>query len=829
MLTREKCRALVFFMSIMVCTIGMQAQQGGGVYGSVKSPGNQPVEAATVALLKTNDSSLVQTVVTDKTGYFAFHRLKKGSYFLKITAVGYKDLISPSIDYEGEDSRERIAIVLLSGQPKELKEAVVITHKPLVENKIDKMVVNVDASTTNTGLSALEVLEKSPGITVDNDGNVSLKGKRGVVILIDGKPTYLNAADLSNYLKNMPANQLSQVEIMTQPPANYDASGNSGLINLVTKRTGNSGLSGTLTTSAIVAKYFKNTNSLNFNWRTGKLNFFGSYGYSWWEGFNDINNDKSLRSDQFQPFSRYVQEFTFGRYSDRSHSFRAGVDIFADKRTTLGFSLNGNVDKQSFTSASRSEIFDSLRRYVQYNDAWSQNSTPQTHLGFNVNLQRKLDEKGGEVTADADYIFYHTPGQEYSNNYLYNADNTPSEDPYLLKGQLPSRINIYSFKSDLKRPMKNSATLEAGIKTSYVKTDNNAQYDLYNHAGQVWEPDYAFSNHFIYKENINAAYINYKKEIHKFSLQAGLRAEQTIADGDQTVRDTSFHHNYLQLFPTVYINYHRTDKSVFGLSYGRRVERPDYQALNPFLFQLDRYTYDKGNPDLQPQFSHNVEASYNFKGQLNITANYSITTDMISDVLITIKQPADSNYTTYNTSQNIASFENMGVSVNFGKQVAPWWTINIFGNIFYNHYKGVIEGQFVDLRHVSFVGNFSSQFSLQRGWSAEISGFYNGPGYDGSALLTQGRGMFSLGAEKKVLKGKASLKLNVRDPLYLMRYQSTSDLAQGVTRTRYAWDNRRAILTLVYHFGKTNNSQVQNKGGAGDEQSRVRGSGDSSR
>ncbi len=244
--------------------------------------------------------------------------------------------------------------------------------------------VNVDASSTNSGLSALEVLERSPGVTVDNDGNVSLKGKQGVIILVDGKPTYLNALDLSNYLKNMPANQLSQVEIMSQPPAKYDASGNSGLINLVTKKTHNDGFSGTVTSSAIVAKYFKNTNSLNFNWKTGKINFFGNYGYSWWEGFNDIENDKSLRSDQFTPFNRYVQEHTFGRYSDRSHTFRLGADLFAGQRTTLGVAVNGTVDKESVTSASLANIYDSLHQFVQYNDAWSQNRSPQTHLGFNL-------------------------------------------------------------------------------------------------------------------------------------------------------------------------------------------------------------------------------------------------------------------------------------------------------------------------------------------------------------------------------------------------------------------------------------------------------------
>jgi hypothetical protein len=207
--------------------------------------------------------------------------------------------------------------------------------------------VNVDASPTNTGLSALEVLEKSPGVTVDNDGNISLKGKQGVQIFIDGKPAYLSGQDLVNYLRNMPSNQLDQIEIMTQPPAKYDAAGNSGIINFKTKKNINNGFNGSITTSAIIAKYFKNTNSINFNWRKGRTNFFGNYGYSYWEGFNDINITRYLREDRSLPFNRYVEQHTFGRFSGRFHNFKAGVDYFANDKTTLGFTVNGFVEKKN--------------------------------------------------------------------------------------------------------------------------------------------------------------------------------------------------------------------------------------------------------------------------------------------------------------------------------------------------------------------------------------------------------------------------------------------------------------------------------------------------
>jgi len=820
-------RKLHLFISLCLALFGctdLSAQQA-KITGSVTTADHKPAEAATVSLLKSKDSSLVKISLTDKTGAYEFERLKKGNYFLRVVFVGISPYSGPPIELAADTSTQSLATITLSGRAAELKSVTVTSRKPLIENKIDKTVVNVDASPTNTGLSVLEVLEKAPGVTVDNDGNVSLKGKQGVIILIDGKPTYLNAKDLANYLTNLPSSQLEQVEIMTQPSAKYDASGNSGLINLVTKKNKNNGFNGSLSTSAIVAKYFKNTNSLNFNWRHGITNVYGNYGYSYWEGFNDITNGKSLREDQSLPFSRYVEQSTFGRYSSRAHTFKAGIDIFANKKTSFGLGVNGNLNKESFTSSTRADIYDSLHRFVQYNNANSQNRSPLTNIGFNFNFQRKLDDKGKELSADADYVSYNTPGHQYTNNYLYNADNIPSENPYLLDGQLPSIIHIYTLRSDYKQPLSGNATLEAGVKASYVKTDNDAAYLLYDNTDKIWKPDSTVSNHFIYKENINAAYLNLQKKINKWSIQLGLRAEQTIADGNQIVKSNSFHKNYLQFFPTAYFSYQQSEHHTFGLSYGRRVERPDYSDLNPFQIQTDRYTYDQGNPNLQPQYSHNIELSYNYKGQLNVTANYTSTTDIINNVVITVKQPGDSNYTTYYTSQNIASQQNIGLSANYSRQLTRWWTINVFGNLFRNHFKGVIEGENIDVSSTSFNGNFSSQFNFNTGWSAELSGFYRAHGYQGSATYAQGSGMFSLGGGKQVLKGKGTIRLNLRDPLYLMDYKSTIGLNKGITRVRYVWDNRRAILSFTWRFGKSGNSSAQHKTSSDDEQSRVKSGG----
>lgn len=816
---------LLLFVSIIA-----DAQTGNKITGIVKADA-KPIEAATISLLKLKDTSLVKIAVTDKNGVYEFEKIKEGSYFLQAEAVGFKKMLTPI--RVNENTITNVDEIKLTSEQQNLSNVSVSARRPLIENKIDKTVVNVDASPTNTGLSALEVLEKSPGVTVDNNGNISLKGKRGVIILIDGKPAYLSGEDLTNYLKNMSSNQLDQIEIMSQPSAKYDASGNSGVINIKTKKNRNEGFNGNFSTSAIFAKYFKNTNSINLNWRKGKINIYGNYGYSHWEGFNEIYIDRSSRLNRHTPFDRYSEQYTYGKYKGLPQNFKAGVDWFANKKSTFGFAITGNFENDKFTSTSRANIFDSTHTFVQYNDAKSQTHDPWTNLGFNLNLQQKLDTSGKELSIDADYILYRTKGNQYSNNYLYSAkgillpDTDPNNpNPYLLNGYLPANIDIYSFKSDYKQPLKKNTTLEAGIKLSYVKTDNDAQYTLFNNVDSVWEKDTKRSNHFLYKENINAAYVNLQKQIKKFGIQLGLRAEQTVVDGNQVTRDTVFHLNYTRLFPTAYFSYNLNDKNTFGLSYGRRIERPSYQSLNPFQYQLDRYTYRQGNPNLQPQFSHNIELSYNHKGELNISTNYTTVSDIINDVLLTVKQPGDSNYTTYQTTLNVASSRNIGLSINYNKQLKKWWTLNVFANIYNNQYSGVVDDEHINVSLTAFSGNMSNQFNFSKGWSAELSGFYSSKQLESSAILSQPMGMFSLGGGKKILKDKGSIRLNLRDPFYIMSFRGSTDLNRGYTKIHSYWDNRRVIFTFTYRFGSNNNQSPRKRTtGAEDEQNRVKSGG----
>lgn len=820
-------KKLFTLILIAVASLAQAQTKSGKIIGSLKNADGKAVEAATVSLMDAVKKSLVKVSITNKEGSFEFERIPEGKFFLAIAAAGYSEVKSDVLEITVD--KKAIDAGAFTAQPvsKDLGNVEVVSKRPLIENKIDKTVVNVDASPSNTGLSALEVLEKSPGIVIDNNDNISIKGKSGVIVLIDGKQTYLSGQDLANYLRNMPSNQLDQIEIMTQPSAKFDASGNSGIINIKTKKSKANGFNGSVNNSAIFANYYKNTSGLNFNWRKNSINLFGNYGVALWEGFNEIHINRAFRKDANTPFNSYFDQNTFGRFSGYPHNFKLGLDVFATKNTTIGAVVTGNFDTRKFRSEGVNNIYDSLHTLNKINRSVSETKDPWTNLGGNINFRHLLKKKGAEITADADYVIYRTKGNQYSDNYLYNTDGslaTPpagQQNPYLLKGYLPAEIDIYTFKTDYSQPLGKNGKLEAGLKASYVKTDNDAQYTYYDAAQVKWLVDNGRSNHFLYEEKINAAYVNLQQQVKKLGVQLGLRVEQTMVKGNQLAQSKTFNREYTKLFPTVYLSYKKNDKNTFGLSYGRRIERPGYQDLNPFQYLLDRYTFRQGNPELQPQFSHNVELSYNYKGRLNISANYTNTTDIINDIIKTINEPGNEYPLTFQVKDNVAKRTNIGLSVSWNQPIKKWWTVNFFTNVYNNHYTGFIGVEKIDIAFTSFNTNISNNFQFGEGWSGEVSGFYNHRNYGSSVILAEPMGMFSLGLGKQVLKGAGTIRVNARDPFWIMRFKGYTEMDKFTTDINSRWDNRRLVVSFNFRFGKGQQQQQRKRGSSDEEQSRA--------
>ncbi|MDP4248432.1 MAG: TonB-dependent receptor, partial [Bacteroidota bacterium] len=715
-------------------SIATLAQQNPGkLTGTIQDGTHRAIQSATLTLLSAKDSSLVGRTASDKTGHFEFLSLPEGKYLLTATAVNHNSVHLPAAEISASAPSVDLKPIVLEQSAKELAAIAVIGKKPFIEQKADRMVINVDASPSNAGSTAMDVLEKSPGVTVDKDDNISLKGKQGVMIMIDNKPTYLSAAQLASYLKSLPASAIDQIELMTNPSAKYDASGNSGIINIKTKKNKMQGFNGSVMLTHTQGVYPKPSGSLNLNYRTGKFNLFLNGGYSRWAGFQQLDiTRKYLDTTPAKTVNSIFSQSTHMHFDNPSLNLKFGVDYYLNKHTTLGFVLSGFQNHEHDRSGSTiflenpNNSVDSIVYSPSRIDALWKNTS------INLNLSHQFDSTGTELTADADYIRYASGSSQFFDNISYNPDYTQKGET-ILTGDLPSTINIYSFKSDFTHPFNKTLKFEGGIKTSYVNTDNIANYD--NVINNIPYMDTTKTNHFLYRENVNAVYINLNKQAGKWGIQAGLRYENTnysghqLGNGSQSNRDSTFSRSYGDLFPTLYISYQLNPKNQFTINYGRRIDRPAYQDLNPFLFFLDQYTYQAGNPYLQPQFTNNIEFSHTYRQFLTTTLNYSHTDNFFTE---TFEQQG---HATIVRRGNIGSRQNAGIAVSAQVHVTKQWMAILYTNLNYSKFSGFLYGENLDVSATNLLLNINNQFSLGKGWDAELSGFYRTKGVEGQIII----------------------------------------------------------------------------------------------
>lgn len=821
-----------FFSLLAAAVIGMSsyAQTGGKITGSIKDGGNQKIiDAASVSLLQAKDSALVKVAVTDKDGNFSFDNLKEGNYLVLATSVGHSKTFSSKISITSNALLANAGVLQLVPAEKELKEVSVSAKKPLVERKIDRTIVNVDASITNAGGTAMEVLEKSPGVTVDKDGNISLKGKSGVVVYLDGRPSYLSGADLANMLRNMTAAQLEQIEIMTNPPAKYDAAGNSGVINIKTKKNKMFGYNGNVTTGYTQGRYARFNESLSFNYRNKKFNFFSNLNYNRNHRSQELYIVRNFRDANTKAVKSIFDQSTY--MEDQRHYYYAkvGVDYTVSKNTTFGLVLNGFYNPSLWQSNTRTYIYDPNYNLTDITTATTENSEKWKNFSSNFNIRTKLDTAGQEISADIDFIQYKaTSTQPLTSSYYDNMGNL-KQAPDVLNGTLPTNIKIYSGKIDYTLPLKKDAKFEAGFKTSFVTNDNNARYDSVKAGYSVL--DSGRSNHFIYDENINAAYVNYSRPLgKKWSAQLGLRVENTNSNGvskgytfstaeDRFVyTETKFKKSYTQLFPTVYLQYTANEKNQFVINYGRRIRRPDYEDMNPFVHFLDRYTFEQGNPNISPQFSHNIELSHTYKGFLTTTLNYTATNSIIQQVL----EQNDQTNETFIKKANIASAKQIGLEVTANKSITKWWSGNIYANVYNNRFTGLVNNENISTSITTFMVQAQQQFKFAKTWTAEVSGFYRTKGLEG-VIYIKPMAQLNAGISKQVLKNKGTIRLNVRDIFAGGVFKGYSKYGTVDATFRNVNDSRAVSLNFTYRFNKGKLKAGSNKrNGASDEESRVK-------
>jgi iron complex outermembrane receptor protein len=813
---------LTAFLLILVALPAAAQAISGKIDGVVKDEKGQPVEAASVTLLNAKDSTRSRQTVTDKNGHYAFEHIPGGSYLVSASSVGFTVRYSPSFELTANRVSHVLAPLVLPAASVSLREIAVVAKRAPVEQKADRTIINVDASPSNAGSTAMDVLEKAPGVTLDKDDNISLKGKQGVAIMVDGKPTYLSAAQLAAYLRSLPASAIDQIELMTNPSAKYDASGNSGIINIKTKKNKLKGFNGNLNLTHTQGVYPKPSGSLNLNYRTGQFNFFLNAGYSHWEGFQVLNiTRKYLDDDASKTINSIFSQVSVMHFTNPEANLKFGMDYYLTPKTTVGFVVSGFRNQELDQSGSNIQLLSPSYALDSLVYSPNTNNTTWKNGSANLNFRHQFDSAGRELTADLDYVRYGGISNQYFDNLTYTPDMTLL-DQSIITGHLPSTIKIYTVKSDYTHPLAGGYKLETGIKFSDVNTDNTADY--YNMVNSKPEVDTTKTNRFLYRENINATYVNLTKQYGKFTVQAGARLENTNYSGHQlgnglTVinNDSSFSRSYVNLFPTLYLTYQASEKNTLTLNYGRRIDRPAYQDLNPFLFFLDEFTYQAGNPYLQPQYTQNVELSHTYKHFLTTTLNYSFTRNFFSE---TFEQ---SGQATIVRNGNIGSRQNAGLSVSAQVPVAKWWTAILYTDLNYNKFTGMLYGQNIDVSATTLLLNINNQFSFSHGWAGEISGFYRTKGVEGQVIVYP-LGQGSAAISKKIMKDKASLKLAIRDILYTNQPHGYINFQETDATFHNRRDSRQVAMTFSWNFGKPLKGVSGGKraSGAGEEQSRVK-------
>ncbi len=811
---------ITFFLAFILGSLTSLAQTNRGrIVGTVTTANQKALESATVALLKAKDSSIVESGMSDQTGTFEFDKIADGNYLVLVSAVGYSPSYSPA-----EISPKNLNVILktieLTVRSQSMAGVVVTAKRPPIEVRAGKTLVNVDASPTNAGLNVLEILEKSPGVAVDNDGNVSLKGKSGVLILIDGKQTYLSGTQLAAFLRSIQASGLDQIEIMTNPPAKYDASGNAGVINIKTKKGTIKGMNGSVSLTYNQGFYPKYFAGANFNYRNESLNVFGSYDGGQWEGLGVLTIDRNFyKSSQFSGSS---DQSTSRHNKSNWHNLKLGLDYNFTKKDVAGIVISGNLNpwKNWQNGFSNLRDADGSINTVLLSDAYNANETKSINTNFNY--KHTFDSTGREWTVDLDQGYYKNQGTNFLTTEIYDPGEVKRGHTILLDGDLPSVIRIYTAKTDYVHPFSKTMKLEAGLKTSFVNTDNNVIYQRDTSTG--WKTDLQRTNHFIYKENVNAAYAILTKTFKKWEFTGGLRLENTNASGTQKLNDSSFQRNYTNLFPNAGAVYTINDKHQLSFAYSRRIRRPDYEDLNPFTFFLDSLTYGQGNPYLQPEFSNRTELSHTYNKFLTTTFSFTQTNSIITEIL---KQNTEKR-TTFQTKENFSRLQQFGLSVSLNKQLVKWWNLNVYAGVFSNQYDGLYtDGAANTPVHIAvtnFDGNLTNSFTFADTWTGELSGWFNSNPSEG-LLIGRPMGAVNAAIAKSVMNKKATIKFGVRDIFRTTNFSGYSryaDVDLDISNNRRR-DNRVFNISFTYKFGKSNIAPARRRNsGANEEQSRVK-------
>jgi len=804
-------KQLIYLIIVSFFGLTSQAQ----VSGYAKDAQGAPVKSATISLLAVKDSAIIKLALTKENGAYTFSNIKEGKYLVKAGLVEYQPAYSSILEVGG--FAVTVPDLNLTKMPGNLKGVVVTAQKPMLEVKADKMIVNVEGTINSVGSDGLELLRKSPGVLVDKDDNISLSGKNGVQIYIDGRPSPLGGQDLSSYLKSLNSSQIEAIEIITNPSAKYEAAGNGGIINIRLKKNKSFGTNGSANAGWNIGTYAKYNAGLNLNYRNAKVNLFGNYGFN--KGINESTIDiyRTVADSLFDQKGLMTMR-------NESHNYKMGMDYFINKKNTIGVIVNGTFSDPRIYNKSNTPISYFPSKTVN-RILTADNSSIMKRDNVNVNLNYSyIVPSGKSLVVNADHGYYDINSNQFQPNYYFNATGQVPISSVIYRMIAPTTININSLKADWEQPFK-KGTLGFGGKAAFIKTDNDFQ--RYNVIGGSDQLDKDRSNRFNYQENISAAYVNYNRSLKGITVQAGLRMENTVSRGASTGLkaaaagyqsfEEKFRRNYTNLFPSAAVTFNKNPKNQYSISYSRRIDRPNYQDLNPFEFKLDEYTFQKGNINLRPQYTNSIGITNTYQFKLTTTLNYSHVKDLFTQVIDTAEKSK-----AFISKRNLATQDVVSLNISYPFRYKAY---SMFANMnsFYTHYNADFgEGRKIKVNAGGLSLYIQNSLKISKTWTAELTAFYNAPTvYQGTI---KARSLYSIdaGLQKQVLKGKGTVKASVSDIFRTLRFRGLSEFAGQRSDFTSRWESRQFKLNFVYRFGSNQVKAARQRGtGADDEMKRV--------
>lgn len=776
--------------------------------GTVQDSLGKSLPFVSVAILKT-DSSLVKATATNEQGEFTFEKISAGKYFIKAFSVGYSKKYTQVFEVQNEDLQ--ISRILLFETVTQLKEVQVTTKRPFIEQQLDRMVVNVANSIVASGSTALEVLTKAPGITVDfQREQIELKGKDGVAVQIDGKLSYLSGADLVAMLRSMSSDNIDKIEIITNPSARYDAAGNAGIINIRLKKNVNLGTNGLLTLGAGTGQHYRTRSSLQLNHRNDKLNIFGNYSINKGGNFWDLTLERNQPDGNLR---NYVNQKTHLIFDDLGQNAKAGMDYSLSKNTTIGIVWTG-----FWTNHKENGYADFETRRLPTEPIYLQTVTQKTfyvnsqnQLG-NLNFQHNFKNKA-QLSADFDIAYFNRESKnDLNTNATILENGAVSPVPELINATNTS-IDILTFKTDYNVAISKIWKLETGFKFAKVFSVNEVRLSSGEKDKTVIDPK--LSSHFEYDEQVNAGYFSFSGKLNKIDLQAGLRVEHTHSVGNLTVPSQTKTRDYLNWFPSLFLSKPISEKENLIFSYSYRIDRPNYQNLNPARGFVDLYAVSQGNIDLRPQYTHALELRYAHKNGFF----GSLASNFVSDWVLAINNVTEGNKV-IRQSQNLGDNQNYVLTLGMPFTISKSWQMQTSLLGLYNQFQFDYEGKSYNNKNFSGRLNFSNGFTLGHGWTAELNGWINSPSINTIEEIPW-LSNFDSGLQK-VVNQKVKLKLSLQNIFFTPVVISVISGVSSYQNSRLQLDTRIVMLNMNYVFGNQKvKASRQRKSGADDENKRA--------